>query len=209
MAYRRREEAGAGGGSRALRTAIFLCLAVLFTAGLPSRLRAAPAEVWFSPNGGAEAALVQLIDGARTRIDAAVYTFTNRALAQAVVRAHKRGVKIRLILDGNDESDYSKGYYLRQRGIDVRYARGLVKQYRSRKKQSQKSRKGRHRMRKYGLMHHKFAVVDGKSVSTGSFNWTASAERFNYENMLILKSPALARRYTRTFEEIWEKTFRK
>jgi len=200
-----------GGGCRlpgGQRILVFWCVLSLLGVFFPLSGRAAPAAVWFSPRGGAEAAMVRLLDLARSRIDAAVYTFTNRALARALVRAHKRGVKIRLILDGNDESDYSKGYYLRQRGIDVRYARGLVKRYKS-KKGRKKSHKSRYRVRKYGLMHHKFAVIDGQTVATGSFNWTASAENFNYENLLILKSPSLARKYTAAFDDIWQSTFQK
>ncbi len=192
----------------AVRILFFAALFTLLAASFPGPGRTAPIEVWFSPRGGAEEAMVRLIDSARTGIDAAVYTFTNRALARAVVRAHKRGVRIRLILDGNDESDYSKGYYLRQRGVDVRYARGLEKKYKSRKTYK-KPRKKRYQVRKYGLMHHKFAVVDGQYVATGSFNWTASAENFNYENLLLIKSSSLARKYTRAFDKIWESTFRK
>ncbi len=189
-------------GSPARRSGSILFLVLFLLVGGAQLCQAAPTEVYFSPRGGAEAALVRLIDGAAKNIDAAIYTFTNRALAAAVVRAHKRGVKIRLILDGNDESDYSKGFYLRQRGVDVRYARGLAKK-------SRKKRKKRYRVRKYGLMHHKFAVVDGKTVATGSFNWTASAERWNHENLLVIKSPSLARRYETAFRKIWKSTFRK
>jgi len=205
MAYRKREVTGRRRSLPVFRRRIFFLVVLLLSGPFAVPAGAVPMEVYFSPGGGAEAALVKLIDEARTSIDAAVYTFTNRALARAVVRAHKRGVKIRLILDGNDESDYSKGYYLRQRGIDVRYARGRVKKYKSKKK----SRKSRYQVRKYGLMHHKFAVVDGRSVATGSFNWTASAENFNYENLLIIQSPSLARKYSKAFERIWKTTFRK
>ena len=96
-----------------------------FFLGLSGPLVAAPTQVYFSPLGGAEAALEELLDGARQDIRAALYFFTNRTLAAAILRAHKRGVKIQVVIDGNNESDYSKGYYLRQRGVDVRYARGL------------------------------------------------------------------------------------
>ncbi len=168
----------------------------------PVRLAAAPAEVWFSPDGGAEKALTSLLGKARESLDIAVYTFTSRYLAAAVVAAWRRGVKVRVLLDGNDESDYSKGRYLRRQGIAVRYARGKLKPYR---------RKGRRQKlfqeRKYGLMHHKFVVVDGKWVATGSFNWTASAQKWNCENLLILKSSSLARRFTAEFNRIWRTTF--
>ncbi len=179
----------------------FLCL-VLLGSILCSfvSLEAAPTEVYFSPQGGAEAALEKLLDDARQDIRAALYFFTSRPLAAAILRAHKRGVKIQVIIDGNDESDYSKGYYLRQRGVDVRYARGLPKKAR-------KSKKSKYRVKKFGLMHHKFMVVDDKMVATGSYNWTASAEKWNRENLLIIKSSSLARKYTAEFKKILESTF--
>ncbi len=166
-------------------------------------LAAAPTEVYFSPQGGAEAALEELLDSARQDIRAALYFFTSRPLAAAILRAHKRGVQIQVIIDGNDESDYSKGYYLRQRGIDVRYARGLPKKY----QKSKKTKKSKYRVKKFGLMHHKFLVVDGKAVATGSYNWTASAEKWNRENLLIIKSSSLARKYSVEFKDLWESTF--
>ena len=177
-----------------------LSLAIFFICS--SLSLAAPAKVYFSPGGGAEKALEELLDGARQKICIAAYFFTSRPLAAAVIRAQKRGLKIRVIIDGNDESDYSKGYYLRKHGIDVRYARGLPKKVK-------KSRKLKYQERKYGIMHHKFVVVDDKIVATGSYNWTASAERWNRENLLVVNSTSLARQYTKEFDKIWETTFRK
>ncbi len=181
------------------KTALFLVLfGFLLSSAGP--LAAAPMKVYFSPQGGAEAALEKLLDGARQDIRAALYFFTNRTLAAAVLRAHKRGVKIQVVIDGNNESDYSKGYYLRQRGVDVRYARGLPKKYKKRKK-------SKYRVKKFGLMHHKFMVVDDKYVATGSYNWTASAEKWNRENLLIINSSSLARKYSVEFKDLWESTF--
>lgn len=173
-----------------------------FLFSLPGSLAAAPTEIYFSPQGGAEAALEILIDSARQDIRAALYFFTSRPLAAAILRAHKRGVKIQVIIDGNNESDYSKGFYLRQRGVDVRYARGLPKK-------AKKSKKRKYRVKKFGLMHHKFMVVDDKTLATGSYNWTASAEKWNRENLLIIKSSSLARKYTVEFKKIWKSTFAK
>ncbi len=178
---------------------IFLVL-LGFMLSSPGLLAAAPTEVYFSPKGGAEAALEELIDSAKGDIRAALYFFTSRPLSAAILRAHKRGVKIQVIIDGNRESDYSKGFYLRQRGVDVRYARGLPKKAR-------KSKKRKYQVKNYGLMHHKFMVVDDKTLATGSYNWTASAEKWNRENLLIIKSSSLARKYTAEFKEVWESTF--
>lgn len=182
------------------RNYAFLLAIIIYFTCLPGPLAAAPSKVYFSPQGGAEAALVELIDSARQDIRAALYFFTSRPLAAAILRAHKRGVHIQLVIDGNDESDYSKGFYLRRRGVDVRYARGLPKKAR-------KSKKKKYRVKKYGLMHHKFMVVDDKIVATGSYNWTASAEKWNRENLLIINSSSLARKYSVEFKDLWEGTF--
>ncbi|MBN2331813.1 MAG: DUF1669 domain-containing protein [Deltaproteobacteria bacterium] len=175
------------------KTALFLLLPI-FLLVVVSAAGATPVAVYFSPEGGAEQVLVEKIDGAKTSIRVAVYTFTNRVLAQALLRAQERGVAVSLILDGNDESEYSKGFYLYKRGIDVRYARG-------------RRRKGK--KASFGLMHHKFAVIDKKTVITGSYNWTASAEQWNYENLLIVNSVELALRYEQEFCELWANTFAK
>lgn len=38
------------------------------------------------------------------------------------------------------------------------------------------------------LMHHKFAVLDTKTVITGSYNWTITASKYNFENIVIIKN---------------------
>ncbi len=177
-------------------------LAIVLLLALVRFSAAAPTRVYFSPEGGAEAALVELLDGARQKLRIATYFFTSRPLAAAVKRAHERGIDIQVIIDGSNESDYSKGFYLRKYGVKVRYARGLPKKMR-------KSRKAKYRVKKYGIMHHKFVVVDDRLVATGSYNWTASAEKWNRENLLIINSASLARRYTQEFDKIWKTTFRK
>jgi cardiolipin hydrolase len=50
------------------------------------------------------------------------------------------------------------------------------------------------------LLHDEFAVVDGRWVVTGSFNWTISTENQNRENLLIFDCPDLARSFTAEWE---------
>jgi phosphatidylserine/phosphatidylglycerophosphate/cardiolipin synthase-like enzyme len=52
------------------------------------------------------------------------------------------------------------------------------------------------------LLHHKFTVVDGRWVITGSFNWTISGENQNRENLLILDCPDLARSFAAEWDVI-------
>ena len=57
-----------------------------------------------------------------------------------------------------------------------------------------------------GIMHHKFAIFDGRFLVTGSYNWTDSAERFNYENALFLDDPAVVQPYRAHFERVFNGT---
>nr|WP_228038215.1 phospholipase D-like domain-containing protein [Nodosilinea sp. LEGE 06152] len=63
-----------------------------------------------------------------------------------------------------------------------------------------------------GLMHHKFMVIDGRTVVTGSANWTLSCthgdfadpdSRGNANSMLVIDSPPLAQRYQAEFSAMW------
>ena len=45
-------------------------------------------------------------------------------------------------------------------------------------------------------------MIDGATVITGSYNWTASAEEENAENLLVIRGkPKLAAAYERNFQE--------
>jgi len=59
----------------------------------------APVEVYFSPNNGATDAIVREIDRARSEILVQAYSFTSAPIAKALLKAHRRGVKVRAILD--------------------------------------------------------------------------------------------------------------
>ena len=53
-------------------------------------------------------------------------------------------------------------------------------------------------------LHHKFAVIDNKTVITGSFNWSSSAAHTNDETLLVIHSPQLAKHFTREMDRLWE-----
>lgn len=145
-------------------------------------------NVYFSPNGGALSAIVREIDGAKGTLDIAMFSFTSREIGDAVLRATQRGVKVRIILDqGQAKERFSRYPLFLQANIPVKLLPGGEKKFVK------------------GLMHNKFAVIDGKEVITGSYNWTASAEKLNYENLLIIRSPDLAKKYEDYFEKMWER----
>ena len=140
-------------------------------------LKDVPAQVYFSPDGGAEAAVVAALGRARQTVLVQAYSFTDEPIAQALKAAHDRGVAVRAILDKSQLTErHSDLAFLVQAGvptwIDAVHA----------------------------IAHNKVMVIDGRWVVTGSFNFTRAAEHRNAENLLILDAPELAARYARNWE---------
>ena len=63
---------------------------------------------------------------------------------------------------------------------------------------------GTPRLARGDKLHHKFAVIDNKTVITGSFNWSPSAAHTNDETLLVIHSPKLAAHFTREMDRLWE-----
>jgi len=55
----------------------------------------------------------------------------------------------------------------------------------------------------HGIMHHKFAVFDGKALETGSFNWTHAADAWHWENALFLDDPRRVAAFRRHWAWLW------
>ncbi|NEO28816.1 MAG: DUF1669 domain-containing protein, partial [Kamptonema sp. SIO4C4] len=53
-------------------------------------------------------------------------------------------------------------------------------------------------------LHHKFGVMDGETVITGSHNWSAAANKTNDETVLILENPVVAAHYEREFQRLYQ-----
>jgi phosphatidylserine/phosphatidylglycerophosphate/cardiolipin synthase-like enzyme len=139
------------------------------------------AKAYFCPSHDCEAVLLKEINSAEKSIDIALYSFTLDSAGDALLSAGLRGVKIRVILEGDgSKSSYSEFQKLKNAGIPVRLDTGR------------------------GLMHHKFAVFDGSRVLTGSFNWSKNAVLNNNENIVIIKSEKLAEEYTEEFEKLFQ-----
>jgi phosphatidylserine/phosphatidylglycerophosphate/cardiolipin synthase-like enzyme len=62
-----------------------------------------PVQVYFSPNGGCSDAIIKQIGEAKSTIWVQAYSFTSTPIAQALLEAHKRGVKVEVILDKSQQ----------------------------------------------------------------------------------------------------------
>lgn len=145
---------------------------------------AAP-EVIFTRNGSVATAIREWIANSSVSLDAAVYRFNNPKLAAAVSEAMYRGITIRIVVDLRKYLEDPQTRQLLATGrFPVRLLGG--------------------RPGKGSKMHHKFAILDGRTVMTGSYNWTLESEEQNYDNLIIVPDVQYTAVYLREFELLWD-----
>lgn len=140
-----------------------------------------PVEVAFSPSDRVRKKILEELDFVKERLDIMAFSLTSDEIAGKLKDLAKRGVEIRCLLDASTTgSAFSKDQYLKGLGVKVRISPNTS-----------------------GKMHHKVMILDGETVLTGSYNFSNNAEKYNDENILILRSPALAKKYEEEFRRCW------
>ena len=170
----------------ALKTALKNFSILILVLSLNLTLAAAAAqEAYFSPNGHIKSRIIDEITNAKDSIDIAVFNITSLGIRTALKKAQKKDLRIRILADqGQSEDLHSIVGSLMQDGFKVKLIKG----------------KGRN-----GLMHNKFAIFDHQLLLTGSYNWTETAEHYNYENALFLRDKSLVKEYEKEFDLLWAK----
>lgn len=150
-------------------------------------------EVYFTepgrPNSEIVSRLVGYVDGTKTQLDVAAFEFDLDGVAQALVRAKKRGVAVRWLTDDeyglavDKEAGHGQFRVLKQAGIPVKTDKGK------------------------DLMHNKFIVFDNNIVWTGSTNLTINGTQKNNNNVIVLESKKVAAIFERQFNEMWQGMF--
>ncbi len=166
-----------------MKTVMFVIL-VAFVGRVPC----APAEkaevtAAFTPGDNIAAMIVERIHAAQSSVRMQAYLFTDRRIANALVAALRRGVRVEIVADGAQEESGGAPYLpaLRRAGAKVWLTASA------------------------GAAHNKVVIVDGDrlqaTVITGSYNYTRAANAKNAENVVIISgSPGLARRFLDNFD---------
>ena len=163
-------------------TAIAFAIGVGVGAQIPTRTVAPPSAstsigAFFNPGTECEDRIIAEL-GQADKIDIAVYSITNPKIANAIIAAHRRGARVRIVTDRTMAVHKSSMIdELAAAGIPVRVNR-------------------RHK-----IEHNKFAVFDNRRMVTGSYNWTTAATKYNSENCIFLTHPA--QEYSKRFEYLW------
>lgn len=133
----------------------------------------------FTPDGeSCQSMLIDAIGATRRTLLIQAYSFTSKPIAEALLRARKRGVKVRVIVDKSQATArYTSATFLKNQGIEVVIDR------------------------RPAIAHNKVMIFDGEAVFTGSFNFTKAAEERNTENGILIRGDQrLVTRYLRNWE---------
>lgn len=135
-------------------------------------------------DGDCETLIANQVQSARRELLVAIYIMTRDRIGNVILTAHQRGVKVRVKYDIGQAKNESMQKIIKsfeERGIEC--------------VPITLSRAG-------ASMHNKFIVIDGLRVITGSYNFTAMANSYNYENCLLIESPQVAKDFADIFETI-------
>lgn len=146
-----------------------------------------------------------LIDSSSKTIHLAMYIFTHEKLCEALIRAHKRGVKVFVVIDSSMEAaSKTRIDELKENGVPVK-------------------------IWTVSTFHHKFCLIDvpfcheifrsankqprngdefiriphNGVLATGSMNWTNEGLTKNHENIIVTSNKSLIQPYTKAFVDIW------
>jgi phosphatidylserine/phosphatidylglycerophosphate/cardiolipin synthase-like enzyme len=152
-------------------------------AGSPTSPARGPlSEAYFSPGDACRNRISGLFREAKTSADVCVFTITDDRITGAIVDAHRRGVRVRIITDNDKAFDVGSDIEMLQAaGIEIRP--DITDHH----------------------MHHKFAIFDGALLLNGSYNWTRSAADYNEENIVVTTDPQLRQQFQQMFDKLWEK----
>jgi phosphatidylserine/phosphatidylglycerophosphate/cardiolipin synthase-like enzyme len=135
-------------------------------------------DVAFTPGDRIDRLIIGEIDQSRHEVMMLAYSFTDRTIARALIRARQRGVQVQVVADREQARALPQNVLadLVAGGVDV-------------------SLDGN-----FQAAHNKVIVIDADApratTITGSYNFTIAAQRSNAENVIVLRdNPAVARAY--------------
>lgn len=140
---------------------------------------------------------LQYIKSTTKTLDIAIYNLTYDRTRDALLELHKKGVKVRIVgCASNIDSEGNDIRELASAGVKVTIL-DLAKPG---------TKAGSSSYNKHSdafLMHHKFAILDGKLALNGSFNWSKSAAFGNHENIVFSNIPTFVEPFKQHFEKIY------
>ncbi len=156
-----------------------------------------PTKPWIESSNGL---IGKTLKSADKSIDSALFVFSAQRLSNILETRHEEKVKIRTLL----EPDFAYRFY--SEGLDmmgVALSNKCKYELNNQPWENPSKTIGIPLLTSGDLLHHKYAVIDKKTVITGSHNWTEAANIGNDETILVIENPKVAAHYVREFERLY------
>lgn len=148
----------------------------------------ANSQVFFSSEVQLDKEFIRLIDQETKSIEFAVFHFSHYPIADALLKAYRRGVEITLVVDTCSIKKRSAVQKLIKAGIPVQVWH------------PPEGDKKRGRI----LMHHKFCLFGEEKVWSGSCNFTRALGSSHRENALVVLDRNIVESYKKEFKNLLE-----
>ena len=134
-------------------------------------------QLCFTPDEKCTPLILKEIALAKDTIYVQAYGMSSPPIVESLIEAHKRGVKVNILLDKSNLNDsWSKMQELVDSGIEVNIDKLP------------------------GIAHNKVIIIDLQKVITGSFNFTRSADTRNAENVIVIDDKVIANSYVQNWQ---------
>lgn len=134
-------------------------------------------ENCFAPEDECMKKVINAVEKAEISVHFMAFSFTDDDLAKAMITNANRGVVVEGIFESRGaDTEYSECNTLLKKGYDIRLDGNPY------------------------TFHHKVIIIDGQFVIFGSFNYSASADKKNDENLLIWYDPVLAAYFEQQYQ---------
>jgi phosphatidylserine/phosphatidylglycerophosphate/cardiolipin synthase-like enzyme len=136
-------------------------------------------ENYFCPQDECKQQIIQKIKSANQTINFMLFTFTDRDIAQEIVKKHKEGIEVKGIIENFQNKKYWQVPLLAENNITIKI----------------------HSAKE--LQHNKIFIIDN-TIITGSYNPTNAANTINDENILIMRQPEIVMEYKEYFLHVYD-----
>ncbi|HWA34521.1 MAG TPA: phospholipase D-like domain-containing protein [Cyclobacteriaceae bacterium] len=140
-----------------------------------------PSQAFFSPGTACRDAIIHQINTASSHLRICVFTISDDIITEALIKAKRRGINVLIVTDNDKLFDLGSDIIrLSGEGVEIKV-----------------DNTSNH-------MHHKFMLVDDRTLLNGSYNWTRSAAKYNQENIIVTSDREMISLFQKEFNKLWD-----
>jgi phosphatidylserine/phosphatidylglycerophosphate/cardiolipin synthase-like enzyme len=128
-------------------------------------------ENYFCPEDNCEKNIIKILQTANKSIYFMTFAFTSTNIADTIIKKHIKDVEVIGVYEKSQRSIWKENNFITKKPLRIRQDNN-----------------------KYN-MHHKFFIIDNKTVITGSMNPTISGNKRNDENILIIHDKEISQKF--------------